>query len=98
MFWTGHMLTTYHYAFIHTGKFFIHPKGLYGPLGEVLIKVDDICQLVYTIQRFLSSCYKGIYKCKQVNSFPADPVGFICTAKILLASWGLYESMWKALF
>ena len=35
--------------------------------------VHDIWQLVDMIQRFLFSCYEGIYEWKLVNSLPVDP-------------------------
>ena len=38
--------------------------------------VFDIWQLVYIIQQFLFSCFKGIHKCKLVNSPPVAPYAY----------------------
>ena len=36
--------------------------------NQVFRGENDFSQLVYVIQQFLFSCYKGIYKCKFVKS------------------------------
>ena len=43
------------------------------------------------------SCYKEIYKYKQVNSPPEDPYTFIQPTKILFTPGGLYGSLLEVL-
>ena len=74
-------------------RLYVNNNGPHHILSGVLLGVQYLASnphnpVIFFL--FLFSCYKGVYKCKLVNSISVDPNAFIHSAQIFFTLPGIY--------